>query len=71
MTTAAERVVIDLVAYAQQTTDDELMIRIDDTIDVEHRLLVHALVLLLLGMIDHGGAATWEGIVGRLAAGDN
>jgi hypothetical protein len=64
-------VVIELVSYAQRNTDDELMIRIDDTIDVEHRLRVHALVLLLLGIIDHGGAATWDGIVGRLASNDN
>ncbi len=71
MTTAAERVVIDLVSYAQRSTDEQLMVRIDDTIDVAHRIRVHALVLILLGMIDDGGAETWNGVVQRLALNDN
>ena len=58
MTTAAEHVVIDLVSYAQRSTDEQLMMRIDDTIDVEHRILVHALVLIIVGMIDGGSGGT-------------
>jgi len=71
MTTTAEHRVIELVSYGQRSTAEQLMTRIDDTIDVEHRIRVHALVLILLGMIDHGGAETWNGVVERLALGDN
>jgi hypothetical protein len=71
MTTAAERVVIDLVSYAQRSTDDQLMTRIDDTVDVEHRTPVHALVLIIVSMINGGAGGTWSAIVERLAIGDN
>ena len=71
MTTAAERVVIELVSYAQRTTDEQLLSRIDDTVDVEYRILVHVLVLIIVSMIDHGGADTWGGIVARLAFDDD
>ena len=71
MTTAAQRVVIELVSYAQQSTDEQLMTRIDDTIDVEHRTLIHALVLIIVSMIDRGAGGTWSEIVERLALNDN
>jgi hypothetical protein len=60
MTTAAEHVVIELVSYAQRSTDEQLQTRIDDTIEIEHRSLVHALVLIIVGMINNGAAATWD-----------
>ena len=50
--------VIELVGYAQRSTDEQLMTRIDDTIDVEHRSLVHALVLIIVGMINGGAGGT-------------
>ena len=71
MTTPAERVVIKLVEYAQRATDEQLMTLIDETIDVEHRTLVHALVLIIVSMIDRGAGGTWSEIVERLALNDN
>ena len=71
MTTAAEHVVIDLVSYAQRSTDEQLMTRIDDMVDIEHRSLVHALVLIIVGMISNGAGSKWATIVQRLANYDN
>ena len=71
MTTAAERVVIELVSYAQLSTDEQLMTLIDDTIDDEHRSLVHALVVTIVSMIDHGAGNAWGELLERLATDDN
>ena len=71
MTTAAERVVIELVDYALRTTDEQLRTLIDDTIDVEHRSLVYALVRIIVGMIDHGAGDAWSELLDRLALDDD
>ena len=62
---------IDLVSYAQRSTDEQLMTRIDDTVDVELGTPVHALVLIIVSMINGGAGGTWATIVERLAIGDN
>ncbi len=62
---------IDLVSYAQRNTDEHLLMRVDETVDIEHRSLVDALVLMIVGMIDHGAADAWGALVNRLAADDS
>ena len=62
---------IKLVEYAQRATDEQLITLIDETIDVEHRTLVHALVLIIVSMINGGAGGTWSTIVERLAIDDN
>ena len=67
MTTPAQNVVIQLVGFAQHATGEELRASVDDVIDLAERDLVHALVQIIVGLIDNGGGDKWNKIVAELA----
>ena len=67
MTTAAQRVVIELVDFARHNDDRELHARVAEVIDLDYRDLIYALVVIILGMIEHGSESTWHRILERLA----